>query len=258
MNKLFVSLLLFFISIVLSTCAYAVRDDTLAVPPKVEPYRLPTFDGKEVDYHTINPLDAPNVDLDADTIYETVLACYPHPSHYKLDVELRLSASDREMINIDNTRQGKYYAEVVAKMPLYSTTEIERLNQMELKIRESAATNVATFNQAISMSITAHRQFGLYSSLESRAQSRVKNGIADTGEQIGFLEKVIAAQTLVSEWDSKLDNARIQLVSLCRENERDKVNAFLLDYIDKKGVKFLPKVPREINPKRKNITEKPE
>lgn len=258
MKNLFIAVLLFCLSSLLSTCAWAVRDESLAVPPKVEPYKLPTFEGKNVDYHTVMPIDAPNADLDADTIYETILACYPHPSHYKLDVELRLSASDREMINVDNTRQGKYYAEVVAKMPLYSTTEIERLNQMEIKIRESIAKNTALFNQAISMSITAHRQFGLYSSLESRSQTRVKQGIADTQEQIGFLEKVIAAQTLVSEWDAKLDNARIELIAMCRETEKEKVSWFLFDYIEKKGVKFLPKVSRESKPKRKNIMEKPE
>lgn len=242
--------------LIASCSLYAAVDDTLN-KPEIKPFKLPTFSGQDVDFHTTQPIDAPNADLDADSIYEVVLDCYPHPSKHRLDIELQLSASDREMINLDNTRQGKYYAQLVAKLPLYSTTEIERVSQMEIKMRQDIAKAVSTFNQAISMSITAHRQFGLYTSLESRSQSRVKNGLADTKEQIDFLEKTIASQALVTEWDAKLDNSRIELVAMCRETEKEKVSNFLLEYIQKKGVKFLPKLEHKPKGKRQTIQETP-
>lgn len=218
-----------------------VKADDLAKPPQIEPFELPTLMGnKSENYKTISPLNQVNLDLNIGEIFQEILHCYPMPNRFKLDINLVGGISNQNMINnLDNTVQGKYYAGIVLNMPLYSTTEIDRTVALEIKIRETITKGITEFVQAISMSIMAHREFGLFSSLESRSQIRVRKGIADTKEQIDYVEKVVNAQTKVAEWDTKLEAARISLVNLCRETERDKLDGYLKDYVKEKGVKFI-------------------
>ncbi len=219
------------------------KADDLAKPPLIEPYELPTLLNNRVDhYKTTPPLDQVNLDLNIGEIFQETLNCYPMPNRFKLDVNLVGGISNQSMINnLDNTVQGKYYAGIVLSMPLYSTTEIDRQATLEIRIRETITKNITDFVNAISMSIMAHREFGLFSSLESRAQIRVKKGVTDTKEQVDYLEKVVNAQTKVIEWDTKLEAARISLTSLCRESERNKLDGYLKDYVKEKGVKFIKK-----------------
>lgn len=192
-----------------------------------QPFKLPTFSGEAVDYHAVPALDSVEPRMDFDAVFATVLACYPMPSNFRLDVEAQAVANTAELVNLDNSTQGRYYLQVVAKMPLYSTSEVDRVTQFEAGLREKIAAAVGQFFEALTYSRQSHRELGLYSTLESRAQARVQMGIVDTGEQVSYLDKTIAAQAKVSKWDTTADALRIQLSGYCRESVRPSVSAYL-------------------------------
>lgn len=63
--------------------------------------------------------------------------------------------------------------------------------------------------------LQAVRTLALAAAMEQRAQLRVNQGIADADEQIKWLDKVAGAE------------ARLKLVSQCRDESADTVNAYL-------------------------------
>ena len=75
----------------------------------------------------------------------------------------------------------------------------------------------------------------LYSTTEqARSQARVKQGIANITEQIGFLEKVTAAQRDILSHEAKVIENRLALISMCDNDSSKHVNTYL------KKIDFLP------------------
>lgn len=202
---------------------------TAAPPPDelMQPYQLPTFSGDEVSFHTVPALPPPAPRMDFDAVFSTIVACYPVPSNFNIDVKAQIVAQSAEIWNADDTTQGRYYARVVASMPLYSTAEIDRATQFEANIRDKIAQDVGGFFEALSRVTQAHRELGLFSSLESRSQARVKQGVAQTDEQIKYLERTIKAHQTVTTWNTQVNEMRIRLASYCREGRRNAVSAYL-------------------------------
>ena len=210
----------------LAGCGGGVRAEAPA-PPDIKPYKLPTLSGAAVDYHTTPALDRPDPRPDFDAVFSLVMACYPMPSLFNVEVEAQAVANTSRLINLDNTTAGRYYLQIVAKMPLYSSSEIDRVTQREGTVREKLAQDVGQFFEALSQAKLAHRLLGLYSSLESRSQARVQAGLADTIEQVGFLKDTAEAQANVTKWDTASDALRVRLASYCRETERENVSGYL-------------------------------
>jgi len=226
-----------FLSVFLFNQALAAIDP----PPKLPPFQLPLLNEVTAGRQLPAPLASVNPGLHAREIYLFVKSCYPMPSRFPIDISFVASASNKEIStssinNLDATTQGKYYAGIVAKMPIWSDSEIERIKQIELKIHQLINEGVAQYLQAINMLIQSHRQLGLYSSLESRSQVRVRTGVADTSEQVNYLDKTIQAQTAVAEWEMKLDAARVGLSGLCTNGDQGLVNDYLEEYAIERGL----------------------
>jgi hypothetical protein len=198
--------------------------------PVVQPYVLPTFTGAEpaINNHIAAYIPAPKIN--ADTLFKNVLACYPHKSKWKIDVELRaaLSASDPSFDSSASTSTlGDNYAQIVASMPLYSATELDRAMKNEHDLRQETAKTVAQLVKAIAARNHALRKIALYTSLEQRSSVRVQGGVVGATEQVGYLEKVAKAYEDEIEAETDIITARLALAALCAGDQYEAMNSYL-------------------------------
>lgn len=197
-------------------------------PPKVKPYEIPTFGDKR------NFRDAPAQwqkapRIDGDAIFRMIVACYPNKSRWGLDVDLAAAVRNANAVDITGTAIGKSTVGIVARMPLYSATEMDREREREYKRRTDTAGKVAEFVGQLAARNQALRVLALAAAMESRAQVRVNEGIADADEQIKYLDKVANAEKDLITAEAKAMDARLSLVAMCRDEESDTVNAYLTD-----------------------------
>lgn len=200
-------------------------------PPAIPPYRIPTFDGKERDFKEPVPAMAPAPEVDGDAIFTMVVNCFPERVKWglELDAVAGLRESAGGVSTFDTSGLAKHYVGIVAKMPLYSATEINRERQTEYSRREQVATNIKALLSGLADRRRAQREIGLYTSLESRSQQRVSLGIVEANEQIGYLEKVAQAQGKLDDANAQIEGARLALSGQCRDEVANQVNDYLKD-----------------------------
>ncbi|PSU00028.1 hypothetical protein C9J03_25385 [Photobacterium gaetbulicola] len=205
-------------------------------PPDIRPFELPTLKGEAPHFVTPSPALVPAPKVDPDAIFAVVNNCYPEKTKFKID--LSLVAGMRSSVDqFDNSNWPAitdHYIGVVGEMPLYSTTEQAREREWEHKRRVGTAKNVATFAQALANRNHAYREMGLYLVMEARSQARVRQGIANITEQVGFLEKVAAAQRDILKYESQIVENRLALISMCDTARQEQVNSYL------KSLAYLP------------------
>lgn len=197
-------------------------------PPKVQPYEVPTFGAKR------NFREAPAQwqkapKIDGDAVFRMVVACYPNKSRWNLDVDLQAAVRNQNMVDVTGTVIGQHTVGIVARMPLYSATEMDREREREYKRRTDTAGKVAEFVGQIAARNQALRALAISAAMESRAQIRVNEGIADAEEQLKYLDKVANAEKDLITAEAKAMDARLSLVAMCRDEEADTVNAYLTD-----------------------------
>ncbi len=201
-----------------------------AKPPEYKPYNLPRFDDTDTRHFNrhVQPLvRAPRVD--GDLLFKSIIGCYPAKSIWKIDVDLRAALKTNSGLTstADGTLVGGSYVGIVAKMPLYSTTELNRERERESRRRSDTAKIVANFVASIASRNHALRELGLYSSLEARAHTRVQQGISDATEQVKYLEKVANAQEALIQKESKIMESRLILVGMCSDEKSETMNLYL-------------------------------
>lgn len=198
-------------------------------PPQIPPYQIPTYSGETRDFRGPIPAMKPAPSIDGDAIFRMIVNCYPVKSKFGLDVDAVAGArwSDRGITTFDNSGLARYYVGIVAKLPLYSATELDRAREREYQRRTKTATAIAALLHGLADRRRAQRELGLYSSLEARSQKRVAIGITTVEEQVRYLEKVAAAQAKLDDADATIEAARLELVGQCRDGVADEVNAYL-------------------------------
>jgi hypothetical protein len=209
----------------MSGCVGAA-DATL--PPEVTPYQLPTMtgDAPAIDDHVAALVVAPSID--ADVLFNKLLACYPTRSKWQIDVDLKAGSRIGEDVSVVGaTDLGRNYAQIVASMPLYSATELDRKQKNEYDLRGDTAKRVATFVTAISSRNHAIRELALYQSLESRAAVRVQSGVTGADEQVTYLKEVASAQDSVIKAEADIMESRLALSSLCSKDNYTAINNHL-------------------------------
>ena len=197
-------------------------------PPKVQPYEVPTFGAKR------NFRDAPAQwqkapRVDGDAVFRMVIACYPNKSQWNIDVDLAAAIRNSNAVDVTGTVIGKSTVGIVARMPLYSATEMDREREREYKRRTDTAGKVAEFVGQLAARNQALRSLALSAAMESRAQIRVNEGIADADEQVKYLDKIAGAEKDLITAESKIMDARLSLVAMCRDESADAVNAYLTE-----------------------------
>lgn len=199
----------------------------------VPPYQIPTFDGKNSNHMAaIAPIKAARR-IDGDAIFKMVVNCFPERIKWGLDVNLvgGLRSSSGGVTTFDESGLASHYVGIVAKMPLYSATELTAERTKETNRRSEVAANVAMLLKAVADRRRAEREMGLYTSLEARSKARVAAGIVEVTEQVGLLEKVANTQGALDAALAAIEGARLSLVGQCRDQVSDHVNNYILDEI---------------------------
>jgi len=199
--------------------------------PQSRPFVIPRFDGGTAEIHTpIAPLAlAPRVD--AEGIYYAVLNCYPERSKFNLQVDLESGYTTRRIYDASQNDIGRHYISLVAQMPLYSATDMARERDREYIRRTSTAEAVGALIASLASRNHAYRELGLYSALEARSQIRVSQGVAESSEQVGHLDRVAKAQQALITSQSQLIQARLTLISQCGAGQADAVNQYIKSLI---------------------------
>ncbi len=91
-------------------------------PPDIQPYQIPTFDGKPREFKLSEPIKvAPRIDGDA--VFKAVVACFPERVQWGLELDAvagaRMTDQQNTVSTFDTAGLSRYYAGIVAKMPLY-------------------------------------------------------------------------------------------------------------------------------------------
>lgn len=198
-------------------------------PPTIKPYEIPTMSGNKRDFRAAPAgwVKAPRIDGDA--VFRTIIACYPTKSYWTLDVDLQAAIRNTGAVDVSGTTIGRAMVGIVARMPIYSRTEIDREREREYKRRSDTAAKVAEFVNQLANRNQALRQLAIAASMEQRAQIRVNEGIADADEQIKWLDKVASLENALITAEAKAMDARLTLAAMCRDGEADAVNGYLTD-----------------------------
>jgi hypothetical protein len=122
----------------------------------------------------------------------------------------------------------------VARVPLYNGADVERERQREFQRRIKAAEAVGLLMTAITDVERVDRQAGLMRALERRAQERVRLGVADTSEQVAYLEKTAALESDRLKYDAAAQRARLELLALCAPGRVDQLDDFVRPFIEKR------------------------
>lgn len=196
-------------------------------PPEVKPFELPTLTGEKVDYQGyMNPLE-PAPLLDSDGIFQQAINCYPEPTKFNVELNLEAGLRTQGVVTSDNTTLGKEYIGIVASMPLYSATEMNRQREREYLRRTATAELIGRFLTAIATRNHARREIILYRSLEARSQVRVKKGIVSTDEQVGYMEKLLGAHKTLIQAEADITTARLGITGQCASDKREILNDWL-------------------------------
>ena len=147
-----------------------------------------------------------------------------------MELRAALTASDSSFTSSANTSTlGDNYAQIVASMPLYSATELDRAIRNEHDLRQETANTVAQLVKAIAARNHALRKIALYTSLEQRSSVRVQGGVVGAGEQVSYLEKVAKAYEDEIQAETDIMTARLGLAALCAGDQYEAMNTYLTE-----------------------------
>lgn len=211
-------------------------------PPHVEAFTFPTYDGGGGDFHEPPAELAPFPDIDTEAIYGVVVRCFPERVPWAIEIDAvagaRYTDNNNSTAVIDSSSNNqfnslsKYYAGIVARIPIYSASEVNGQRREEYQRRTKLSENVASLVQSMAAMRRAWREIGLYNAATIRTQYRIKTGAAETPEQMGYVEKVAAAYSKLDDAKAQLEGTRLALYGQCREEVADQVNDYLKAVID--------------------------
>lgn len=199
------------------------------------PHELPTYSGDKPSYHAPVKPPKPGALPDARDLYERALACWPAPSSMRFEVNLegRIRSDRSTYVDESNNMRsaGRYGVGVVARIPLYSTVELDREREREYMRRTKLAESVGSFIALLAERQKHTRQLELMRALERRAQERVKLGVAETTEQVGYLEKVATIEGALLKQRGDLQKSRLELIGHCSPSQTDELDRHIIQFM---------------------------
>jgi hypothetical protein len=199
------------------------------------PLTVPLFDGIERSYKPpSNPLKRPEIP-DFRRLFELTVACWPEKSWFRgeLHVEGRFAnkkaaqnSSVDPLSGAITTRDDRYIA-LVARIPLLSASELDKERNREAERRGKIAEAVGSLVSAYAERVMQTRQLSLVQALEKRAQERVRMGVAETSEQVHYLEQVAALETRIQALQGDEIKARLHLLGMCDDTNMARIDAYL-------------------------------
>lgn len=219
-------------ALLLASPATATNNDA---PPPPRPHELPTYSGERDTFHAPEKPPKPGDIPDARGLYNRALDCWPVPSFFRAEVNLegRVRSDRNSYIDDTGAQRGgdRYGVGIVARIPLYSAMELDREREREYMRRTKLADAVGAFIAILAERQKHVRQLQLMRALERRSQERVKVGVTETAEQVGYLEKVAALEGTLLQQRGQLEKSRLELIGHCSTSRADELDAFIEPYM---------------------------
>jgi hypothetical protein len=131
-----------------------------------------------------------------------------------------------------NIGSGEKFIGLTFRIPLFSAMELDKEREREIVRRGKIADGVGEFITALAEMQMAERELLLMKSLEKRSQERVTMGVAETKEQVTYLEKVAAIDRSLVNQKARLIKSRVQLQGMCEENKAWLIDEYLKRFKD--------------------------
>jgi hypothetical protein len=204
-------------------------------PP--QPLSVPLFDGSRARTHQppAGKLHRPAIP-DYRRLYDMVLGCWPADSWFRGDlyvegrVATRTDSSSVAALDATTgtvTQRGDRYIALVARIPLVSATELDKERNREAERHGRVADAVGELVGAFAERVMTARQLALSRALEKRAQERVRAGVADTAEQVHYLEQVAALELKIQTLRAAEIKARLRMVGMCEARKMRPIDDYL-------------------------------
>ena len=204
-----------------------------------KPHELPTYSGEKLSYHAPEKPRKPARLPNARDLYERTLNCWPVPSFMRAEVSIEGRIRSDKVQTFDAagslTNTGRMGVSLVAKLPLYSALELDREREREYVRRTKLADATGNFLSLLAERQKHLRQLELMRALERRSQERVKAGITETGEQVGFMEKVATLEGELLKQSGQLQKARLELIGHCSSSQADAVDRYIVQFMPDGG-----------------------
>ena len=215
---------------------------------KPPPYVLPLFDGKDKPSKVVPEGEYKLAPMpNARDLFDMVASCWPEKSWFRgeLSAEARTTKRTSDSTATSSTTYdpvsgqyttsvgaGESYVGLVFRIPLWSAVELDREREREIGRRGKIAASVGDFISSLAEYQMAEREIVLMKSLERRSQERVWLGVAETSEQVKYLEKVASIDRALVGYRAKLITARVSLQGMCDERKSWIVDEYLKRFKD--------------------------
>lgn len=203
------------------------------------PLTVPLFDGNEQRTHQPpqGVLQRPVVP-DYRRLYDMVVGCWPAASWFRGDLYVEARTSTKtgntptsfDPVTGSVTNNGDRYIALVARIPLISATELDKERHREADRHGKAADAVGELVSAFSERIMSVRQLSLLQALEKRAQERVRVGVAETSEQVRYLEQVSSLEGKIQTLQASEIKAKLHIIAMCDERKMANIDAYLANF----------------------------
>ena len=109
---------------------------------------MPSLLGYGVSFKALPARVVKAISLDVDELFDRLMACYPEKSPFKIDVSLKAALKSNKLFDVEEAASGglgSSYVGIVANMPLYSGSELDRQRDLEYNRRKDTAKAVSSF-----------------------------------------------------------------------------------------------------------------
>ncbi len=169
-------------------------------------------------------------------LYQRALDCWPGPSHFRAELSLEGRLSPRANAWIDSggqiTSGSPISASLVARLPLYSATELDREREREWLRRRRAAEAVGQLLSQLADRQRLRQEWGLMKALERRARLRVISGIVDSSEQVRYMERVADLEGQLLRQRGQIERSRLELLGFCDQAHAEALDAHLRVFLN--------------------------
>ena len=200
-----------------------------------KPFELPTYSGEKPSIHAPDKPQTPGPIPDARDLYDRALLCWPAQTYMRAEVFLEGRARTETGTYLDSsgtvTTTGKTSAALVARIPLYSAAELDREREREFARRTKIADAVGELVASLADRHRMRRELEITRALERRSQERIRIGVAETSEQVRYLEKVASLESELLKQHGAIQKARLVLVGHCTTHAGDALDRYLVQYI---------------------------
>lgn len=198
-------------------------------------FELPTYSGEKPSIHAPEKPNKPSPIPDARDLYDRALTCWPAQTYMRAEVFVEGRARTETGTFLDSSgtvsTTGKTAAALVARIPLYSAAELDREREREFARRTKVADAVGELVAALADRHRMRRELDITRALERRSQERIKIGVAETSEQVRYLEKVASLESELLKQHGTIQKARLVLVGHCTAQAGDALDRHLVQFI---------------------------